>query len=199
MTALRAPPPDVLRALAALEHLLGLGYTNISRCAKSKRACVVFDPLTGNISGKGWNEQPDGIPCDGSEECRRDCAKLCIHAEAMAITEALCTVSANLQRHVPLDGLQLVHGKFVNGQLVEGGGPSCWQCSKQVLESGLDGVWLYIDFHAERLKRVAAEDPSGMRVLCDTYLAPQWRFYTAAAFHEETLKACGLHRPVASR
>jgi len=151
-----------------LERLLALRTT--SPCAKSQRGVVIFDPRTLSITGSGYNAPPCPLTCDRSEACRRDCSKICVHAEQMAISNAMHSMARVMSTAPGLTGLHLVHGKFVAGELVAGGGPSCWQCSKQILEHLLAGVWLFED---------------GQH--------PAWNFYTALDFHQATLKACGLH------
>lgn len=148
-----------------------------SPCAKSKRGCIVVDSDTRafTVYGSGFNGPPPPFSCDGSESCRSSCRHVCIHAEARAIIAA--TSSAG-NRTVPLSltcrlkalsGLAMVHIKVdAAGVAVPSGPPSCEQCSKLVLDSGLDGIWLWVE-------------------------ADDWRFYPAKEFHDLTLKHCGLH------
>ena len=145
-----------------------------SPCAKSKRGVVLFcgEDTTEEcvvVAGEGFNGPPPGFACDRSDACRRDCAKLCLHAEDRAIRQALVEWSAP-----PLDDVELLHVKVVDGQVVPGGGPSCWQCSRLVVEAGLRGVWLY---------EQTGIAPSGGGALAS------WRFYTAEEFHRTTLRA----------
>lgn len=134
---------------------------------------------------------PQTRACDGTESCRRDCAKICSHAEQTAITTALVGRSGEY-----LSGLQLIHAKTVNGELVAGGGPSCWQCSRLVVEVELDGVWLYEDVANVRFERMLIGMPPGMPPppgRKHVRHVSEWRYYTALDFHRATLKACGLH------
>lgn len=62
----------------------------------------------------------------------------------------------------------LVDGLWVS---VPGGPPSCSDCSKLILEAGIDGMWLME-------KREGEARPVR---------------YTASEFHEQTLRNCGLH------
>jgi hypothetical protein len=151
-----------------------------SPCAKSQRGAVVYDPRTETqrgplLLGRGWNGQPEPFVCAQSEECRASCAKLCVHAEARAIRAALGSDFA--ERHA-LATTHLLHAKVIGGALVPGGGPSCWQCSRDVLDNDLGGVWLY--------ENVApgCDDMFGFMGV--------WKFYTALDFHRATLNACGL-------
>lgn len=139
-----------------------------SPCAKSKRGAVVFDPSypDGKVLGRGWNHQPRGFACDGSDACRVACGKLCIHAEDAAIRDVHDDWKCE-----GVGDLELVHVKVVGEAVVPGGGPSCWQCSRLVVEVGLKGVWLY-----ELAPGLAGGWPG------------EWRFYRAEEFHRLTLQ-----------
>lgn len=119
--------------------------------------------------------------CDGSS-CRPSCGKVCVHAEVRAIRSAIAHASA--ARGVPtttLDDCELVHVKVDDaGNLVAGGGPSCWQCSREILDVGLRGVWLYEKVMTRRAAAVAAILHPG----------DAWRFYEAREFHDVTLAEC---------
>jgi hypothetical protein len=162
-----APLPEYIDAAIAAARR--------SPCAKSKRGVVIYRH---GIVGVGFNGQPSG-ECGGSGGvCWPVCHKVCVHAEMRAIREALqrpgCHTSLpdlhepghrpHALLHDP--GYRLVHVKVIDGALVASGGPSCWQCSREILDVGLAGVWL---FHFEG-----------------------WRFYPADEFHAETLRACEL-------
>lgn len=116
----------------------------------------------------GCNHPPGRIACDGSESCRASCGKLAVHAEQDAL---LRCVASGLQVH----GLEMLHTKvaLVDGLWVSvpGGPPSCSDCSKLILEAGIDGMWLME-------KREGEARPVR---------------YTASEFHEQTLRNCGLH------
>jgi deoxycytidylate deaminase len=111
-----------------------LKAANSSPCAKSKRGAVVWEPLWGKILGVGHNAPPKPLQCDGSEECRASCGKVCVHAE----------MSALLAAGLPGSGyaLDVVHLKTVDGLPVPSGPPSCWQCSRNMAVAGVEGVWL---------------------------------------------------------
>lgn len=170
-----------------------------SPCQKSKRGVAIFNPEThdrftrhiglGTISdlraaqrdvlaGAGFNGPPPGYLCDGSVACRRDCAKFCLHAEHRAIRAAGFLDDV---RH-----LELVHVKLAlettvrgdKGEIEAGGPPTCWQCSKEILDVGLRGVWLY--------EKLVSDDGQAL------ILGGAWRFYTAHDFHNETLKNCDI-------
>lgn len=198
-----------------------------SPCQKSKRGAVVFDPVTlayqqassspfrirDIIIGAAPNGQPADFQCTGSSACRENCGKLCMHAEQRAILQAVrrCGVE-DIGR---LAYLEVVHAKVVDGVVVPGGGPSCWQCSRLVVEVGLRGVWL---FEAQRwhdeltcreCRRVTVvpqgAGTTGVCEKCDhvgrllvddrrvyDLSSGAWRFYSAVDFHRGTLRACGI-------
>ena len=112
-----------------------LAQAQKSPCCKSHRGVVLYHGQ-GRIVGRGYNAQPEPFVCDGSEECRVNCGKLCVHAEAAAIRDA-----GDEAR-----GADLVHVKEVRGVLAVSGPPSCWQCSREILGAGVARVWL---FHAD--------------------------------------------------
>lgn len=60
----------------------------------------------------------------------------------------------------------MLHVKVVEGIGVPSGLPSCWQCSREILVSGLSWFWL---FHDDGLKK-----------------------YSPVDFHEQTLRNVGL-------
>jgi len=115
------PPPELLKAA------LNVGRT--SPCAKSKRGVAMRHPSRIGVS-RGWNYPAVGR-CDGSEACRRDCGKICIHAE-----QAVLLVQSGF-------GAEMLHVKVVNGQGVPGGPPSCAECSKAILTAGVAWMWLW--------------------------------------------------------
>lgn len=168
-----------------------------SPCHKSKRGAAIYDPeheqSRFNAIGRdsdasdpdtdpmsqaadsicytaNHNGPPAPYKCDGSFECRMDCPKICIHAEQRAILAVIGLTE--------LTGLELVHVKVVDGRVVPGGGPSCWQCSRLVVEVGLKGVWLYEETGALVL--------GGGGLPTQSFAYGEWRFYTAEQFHEAT-------------
>lgn len=99
--------------------------------------------------------------------CRKDCGKLCVHAEANALHDA----------HMfgkPVARCEMLHVKVVDGKPVASGPPSCWQCSRAILRAGLEAMWLL------RPGSEGGSDPVLVR-------------YTAREFHRETLKTCGIY------
>lgn len=152
---MRSPKKEIIdRALKAAAK---------SPCQKSKRGCVAMAIYEGRqISiGEGFNGSPDGT-CDGSDQCKATCNKRCIHAEVRAMNDA------EIGQDFHLD-YSIVHVKLGDdGKLAESGGPSCWQCSREVLERGVSGVWLY---HSTG-----------------------WKFYPARDFFDLTADECGIYR-----
>lgn len=117
----------------------------LSPCMKSKRGVVLFHREEG-VVGKGFNHPPRTFRCDGSDACRENCARLCIHAEAAAFH------NYTWKRHeagVHVSELEMLHVKVVDGQSVASGPPSCWQCSPHVVEAGIKTFWL---LHEDGLK-----------------------------------------------
>ena len=152
-----------------------IAVANRGPCAKSKRGVVAYrvqpanpfaragdcdDKPSAYVVARGHNAPPRGFACDGSDACKAACAKVCIHAE-----QAVLASDFFGERFGP--PAYLVHVKTVDGLLVPSGGPSCWQCSRQIVDDArVAGIWLY---HVDG-----------------------WRFYESAEFHELTLRECGL-------
>jgi deoxycytidylate deaminase len=120
-----------------------------SGCQKSKRGVVIFVVRNAalEIIASGCNAQPYPWACDGSPRCRELCNKLCVHAEA----DALYRMGAALRSQET----HLLHVKIVHGAPVPSGPPSCWQCSRAIVKSSVDYVWL---LHQDGLKSYTAED-----------------------------------------
>ena len=180
MTAIGTTPPQ--RAIDA-----AVAASKQSPCQKSQRGAAIYvdrpSPFDIIVTAANWNRPPKSFMCSGTESCRRDCNRTCSHAEQTAIASALVTEGGGY-----LAGYTLIHAKTINGELVSGGGPSCWQCSRLVVEVELEGVWLYEDV----VDRVPADAPAGMQAWRPVH-RDVWRYYTAAEFHRATLKACDLH------
>ena len=176
-----------------------------SPCTKSKRGVVLFmpDPKAGitrppNVLGVGFNGPPPGFDCAHDEHC----GKLCVHAEIRAM------------RGVTEPGLDMVHVKIgADGHVVAGGPPSCWQCSREIVDSGIvSNVWLYelvADSQCPHNADVritlcmycqgeacASHDRCACDVLDRHGASPldreRWRCYTATQFHHTTLRNVGL-------
>src|SRR3954469_17669298 len=122
------PPDRVIEAA----RLLGAR----SPCAKSKRGVVLFDPdpdmqpepgRDDHLPGRGWNGPPPGFECAGTEVCRSKCRNVCMHAEQIAIIDAL-------RGNERMRDLVLLHVKVVDGVIVAGGPPSCVECSRLIVQ-----------------------------------------------------------------
>lgn len=174
-----SPPDRVIRVATET--------ASISPCSKSKRGAVIFFDDSGivDIVGAAFNSPPDGIACLGTAACRDACSKRCVHAEARAVRNAMRPAPSNIAKatrviilpvvEVPFSVMELVHIKVEGGRAVAGGPPSCWQCSREILDAGIGFVWLWeIDQLGEQ---------------GDT---TNWHRYTAAEFHAETMMNCGL-------
>lgn len=124
-----------------------------SDCAKSRRGVVVFyrdaehDDYV--VVGADCNGQPrtgchrddEPLACPGTELCRATCAVTAVHAEVRALRQAVEYVAEMHSQR----SLEMLHVKIDDsGELVAGGPPSCVQCSKEILDSGVvDMMWLY--------------------------------------------------------
>jgi len=133
-----------------------------SNC-KSKRGVVIWSREIGLV-GVGWNAPPKPLLCDGSDVCRANCAKTAVHAEQAALLDML--KDPHLYMDTKLNELEMIHVKSVNGEAVVSEKPSCWQCSKLILASGIKSMWLY---QKEGFVEYSAQD-----------------------FHEQTLINCEL-------
>ena len=146
-----------------------------SPCQKSRRGAALWHPHTAAL----WSASntPAVGRCDGSEDCRRDCPRICLHAEQQVLIKAGRANGRGPQ------GAELLHVKVVptptsnkleatlgveGFKLVPSGPPSCAECSKLLLAAGVAGVWL---FHEKG-----------------------WRRYEAADFHHQTIDNLELHR-----
>lgn len=183
---------NVIEALE-LASLVAIG----SGCDKSKRGVVVFHRDIPTALGVGHNHPPAPMRCDGSDLCRAECNKICVHAEQAAILD-VCRADGIRE------GSQLLHIKVMpfpwpneppwfiwrNGPIylpVPSGPPSCWQCSRFVLEAGIAKVWLA---HAPATSppdvgNTSSEKNRKARV---AWLANGLRCYTALEFHRLTLE-----------
>ncbi len=123
---------------------------------KSKRGVIIWCRVKG-IMSIGYNAPPLPFVCTGDEACRAKCSKTALHAEQAALMRFA-------KRHTY--DVEMLHVKVVDGKAVTSEKPSCWQCSKLILASEVQYMWLY---QKEGLVR-----------------------YTALDFHEKTLENCDL-------
>jgi deoxycytidylate deaminase len=186
-----AKPPSFAIAAALLA-------ATCSPCHKSKRGVAVYRMLEALDGGQerveqtlvqGYNGPPwlwtgDDLDremgCDGSEACRRDCGRRCVHAEA----RALLSLPPDLA-DAP-SSLRLVHvGLGDDHRVVAGKGPSCEACSKTILDQGVGGIWLY-----ERLGQWLTADGRKQ----EGNVPGIWRYYPARDFHEITCLNLGIYQ-----
>lgn len=156
----------VLDEQAALELATRAGSD--SPCAKSKRGVVLFCRSYG-LLGVGSNHPPAGFRCDGSDECHASCNRVCVHAEMDALAQFCQELQDNLLVRVDQRGPirpEMLHVKVVDGGAVASGQPSCWQCSRHVINFGVTVFWL---LHEDGL-----------------------RAYSPDEFHAHTLHTCRL-------
>lgn len=114
---------------------------------KSKRGVIIWHREYGILSS-GWNSPPKPFECDGTDTCKANCAKTAVHAEQAAILNFSYP-------NINLNECDMIHVKVVDGEAVVSEKPSCWQCSKLILASGLKSMWL---FQKEGLVEYSAED-----------------------------------------
>ena len=161
------PPPEAIEAAAQAARQ--------SPCMKSKRGVCLYARLSDEIliAAAEFNGPPAEIGCDGSEACRAACAQRCVHAEMRAL-RSVANMKPRLNKFH-----EILHVKVVDGWIVAGGGPSCWQCSREILDIGIDGVWLF------------QRDVLGS----DGISGSTWLFYDSLTFHRATLDACEIGGP----
>lgn len=200
------PPPISMINLAMLAAAK-------SPCDKSRRGAVLYLSMSSRIFayGAGCNGQPPPMQCTRTDPCRQACGRICRHAEARAIRSAM------VGDRVPgvLGPLELVHVKIdPAGLLVAGEGPSCAQCSTEILDTEwIGGIWLYqtpesieampllawpegLEFRGIRIGGVPPphdaaliRDSAGFDQRAEP---PRWVRYTALEFHRATLLSQGL-------
>jgi len=107
---------------------------------QSKRG-VVISSRDGSLVSEGFNHQPFPFQCDGSDRCKRNCGKTAIHAEQSAILNASQI----------LTGFWMLHVKAKQGNPCASVAPSCLECSKLILESGISWMHLLHDPVAQML------------------------------------------------
>jgi deoxycytidylate deaminase len=107
---------------------------------QSKRG-VVISSIDGSIVSEGYNHQPFPFRCDGSDRCKSNCGKTAIHAEQSAILNAKQILS----------GFWMIHVKAKGGIPRASMAPSCLECSKLIVESGISWMFLLHDPAAQIL------------------------------------------------
>lgn len=133
-----------------------IAIAQMSTCAKSKRGAIMAHPDTHTIF-EAFNGPPRTFECTRDTECWSSCNRVAVHAEERLL------LTPGARAYAP--GSHIVHARVNSetGDLLPSGCPSCWQCSRMIVECEVGWVWLYHD-------------------------DGEWTPYQAAAFHELTLK-----------
>lgn len=139
---------------------------SLGPCAKSKRGAIVFSRNPEVIYGNAHNSPPWPYECSKTDDCKKDCGRICIHAEQRAILQMLAGDYQPRPSYREVE-LEIVHAKAVDGKLVGSREPSCDQCSKLIIEACVSRVWLFD--------------------------GTSWNSWDAASFHRATLRNLGLH------
>ncbi|MEK6923416.1 MAG: deaminase [Nanoarchaeota archaeon] len=103
-----------------------------STCEKSKRGVVIVKD--NKIIGKGTNNPPGNFECN-LKDCYDICRNYTVHAEQNAILDAL-------ENNHNLEDSNLYHVKFKDGIPQYSGAPSCVECSKLILQAGIEEIVL---------------------------------------------------------
>ena len=139
---------------------------------RSKRG-VVISSQDGRLISSGFNHQPYPFICDGSDRCKSACRKTAVHAEQSAI----------LRAREPLKNAWMLHVKAKHGKPCASMMPSCLECSKLILSSGIDWMYLLHDPEAQPLPGAVAEAEVEGFLSDENFGTLQVRRYSAASFH----------------
>lgn len=139
---------------------------------QSKRGAAIFDG-EGIVLAAGFNDQPRPFVCDGSHACKANCGRTAIHAEQAAILNC-AEISPDTS---------MIHVKAMYGVPCHSGPPSCLECSKIILASGVQWMHLLSSPNAQMLP--GSEVVGTVRgFLDDLRLGDlQIRRYSAEQFH----------------
>lgn len=135
-------------------ELVAVSAAADSGCLKSQRGVAIFE--CESQLAHAANGPPKPFACQGDRACRAACNRVAVHAEQRALFGA----ARFAQKFQFAD---LIHAKIdAEGRLTASGPPSCWQCSRLILEAGIPRVWLHhsigwrcysaLDFHTLTLK-----------------------------------------------
>lgn len=171
-----------------IDHAVSVAM--VSPC-KSKRG-VVISSADGRLIGEGFNHQPYPFICDGSDRCKANCGKTAIHAEQAAILKA----------RESLGGAWMLHVKANGGFPCASAAPSCLECSKLILESGIAWMHLLHDPTAQLLPgaevvgKVSGWISAASLGLLDVrrYSVQHFHWLTAEYFHRIELKLAEVTR-----
>lgn len=164
---MNAPPDEMVEAAEQAAEA--------SPCAKSTRGVVTWVHLPSRILrlSSTWNGPPQPFTCLKTDECKNTCNKRCNHAETRAIRRMWQTIHVGGYSgdDFMISDVQMLHIKLDRGQGVPGGPPSCWQCSREILDAGIAGIWLW-------------------ELYPEAEYSGEWKFYTPLDFHVATLRNC---------
>ena len=147
----------------------------------SKRGVVIGTSQSDFVSD-GYNHQPYPFQCTSDEKCKRTCGKTAIHAEQAALLSAM---------RRSLRGCWMLHVKAKQDKPCASMAPSCMECSKLILESGISWMHLLHDPQAQILPGAIVEcEVEGFQ--SDGTLGKlQVRRYSSQHFHWLTVE--GFH------
>ncbi|MEK6960596.1 MAG: deaminase [Nanoarchaeota archaeon] len=123
-------------------------------CDKDQRGVIIVKG--GKVIGKGANGPPQGFACVRSY-CGDICSTHAVHAEMRAIAHAV--------KHgfgLDLQGSTMYHARTIEGRLVESRKPRCAQCSKHLIEFGVEEFILkhpegYFSYCSKELHRLSLD------------------------------------------
>lgn len=171
---------DYLRSMESYEAWksiveIACSVASLSPC-QSKRGVVLWQSI--GIIYTGFNDQPTPFSCDGSDRCKEKCGKTAVHAEQRAILNAgqMC------------GGASMLHVKAKSGKPCASMAPSCLECSKLILASGILSMHLLHDPEAQMLP--GAKVVGSVDGFCSdgNFGELQIRQYSAVDFHRLTVE-----------
>lgn len=153
---------------------------------QSKRGVVLVSE-GGDLISTGFNDQPYPFICDGSESCKRHCGKTAVHAEQRALLNAT---------KMRLRGASMLHVKAKDGKPTASMAPSCLECSKLILASGIAWMHLLHDPAAQMLPGATVEcevegflsDGSLGTLQVRRYSSQNFHYLTAEYYHRIELR-----------
>lgn len=117
----------------------------------SRRGAVIWLEGRGGVwhAASGHNHKPCfARQCTSNDACKLTCRSEAVHAEEHAIIDAL-------KNRYNVLGANMLHVKVKNGAIVPSGQPSCLECAKLIVASGIEFMWL---FHEEGWQRYRSEE-----------------------------------------
>ena len=132
-------PPESMIELAA--------EISLRTTCLSKRGVIIWrhDDMENPYVARATNGPAGQEECSGNSACKATCSRFSVHAEQRALIAA----------GKGARGAEMLHIKTVNGQIVASGPPSCPQCSKLLVESGIKTMWL---LHEDGWRRYPTEE-----------------------------------------